>query len=116
MYTFIIKLIMEELKVVKHIILWNLKDEYTEKEKTEIKINAKKALEALVGEIPGLIDMNIQITCLESSTAELMLDSTFEDYEALKNYAVHPKHVEVADNFVRPYTSSRNCIDYEIDG
>ena len=107
---------MGEIKMVKHILLWNLKNEYSDKEKAEIKSNAKKALEALVGQIPGLIDMNIQITCLESSTAELMLDSTFEDFEALKNYSIHPKHVEAADNFVRPYTSSRNCIDYEIDG
>lgn len=100
--------------MVKHIILWNLKDEYSDGEKAQIKENAKVALEGLVGQIPGLLDMKITTKYLESSTAELMLDSTFESADALKNYAVHPEHVAVADKFVRPYTSSRSCIDYEI--
>jgi hypothetical protein len=42
-----------------------------------------------------------------------MLDSSFEDEESLKGYAVHPKHVDVANNKVRPFTSSRVCMDYE---
>lgn len=43
-----------------------------------------------------------------------MLDSTFENETALKEYAVHPKHVAVADGKVRPYTAVRLCMDYEI--
>ena len=43
-----------------------------------------------------------------------MLDSTFEDEAALKNYAVHPEHVAVADNKVRPYTKLRSCLDYVV--
>lgn len=43
-----------------------------------------------------------------------MLDSTFENEEALKNYATHPAHVAVADNKVRPFTASRNCLDFEL--
>jgi hypothetical protein len=43
-----------------------------------------------------------------------MLDSSFVDEAALKGYAVHPAHVEVADTKVRPYTKTRACIDYEV--
>lgn len=43
-----------------------------------------------------------------------MLDSTFENEEALKGYAVHPEHVKVADGKVRPYMEVRMCIDYEV--
>jgi hypothetical protein len=43
-----------------------------------------------------------------------MLDSTLEDEAALKGYAVHPAHVEVADTKVRPFTASRVCMDYEV--
>ena len=43
-----------------------------------------------------------------------MLDSTFESEEALKGYAVHPKHVAIADCKVRPYTANRVCMDYEV--
>lgn len=110
----LIFLFLEEIKMVKHIILWNLKDEYTEEEKAQIKKNAKTALEGLSGKIPGLLDIKIQISYLESSNAEMMLDSTFESSDALKNYSIHPEHVKVADTFVRPYTSKRSCIDYEI--
>ena len=51
---------------------------------------------------------------LASSNADLMLDSTFESEDALKNYAVHPAHVEVADTLVRPFTAQRSCLDFEI--
>ena len=34
--------------------------------------------------------------------------------ETLKNYAVHPSHVEVADTKVRPFTKTRSCLDFEI--
>lgn len=40
--------------MVKHIILWKLKDDISSTEKTEIKKNAKKALEDLKGKIDGL--------------------------------------------------------------
>ena len=49
---------------------------------------------------------------LASSNAEVMLDSTFESEEALKGYSVHPEHVKVADEKVRPYTKTRSCMDF----
>ena len=41
-------------------------------------------------------------------------DTTFESVDALKAYAVNPKHVAVADGKVRPYTAIRSCLDYEV--
>ena len=64
--------------------------------------------------IPGLVEVKVRTECLPSSTADVMLDTTFDDVESLKAYAVHPKHVEVADSKVRPYTAIRSCMDYEI--
>ena len=55
---------------------------------------------------------HIQTEGLASSNADLMLDSSFEDEESLKGYAVHPAHVAVADGAVRPYTKTRVCLDY----
>lgn len=101
--------------MVKHIILWQLKEEYSLREKEEIKAGIKEGLEGLQGKVPGLVDIHVEISCLASSNADVMLDSTFEDEASLKNYAVHPAHVEVADNKVRPYTAVRNCIDFEIE-
>ncbi len=100
--------------MVKHVILWTLKDEYSGVEMEEIKKNMKEALEGLKGQIPGLIDIKVYTEPLSSSNCDVMLDSAFESEEALKNYAVHPLHVEVANSKVRPFTASRTCMDYEV--
>ena len=96
--------------MVKHIILWKLKEEFSEEEKKQIK----EGLEGLAGQIPGMTEIKVRIDCLPSSTVDVMLDSTFESAEALKTYSTHPKHVAVADSKVRPYTAVRSCMDYEI--
>lgn len=98
--------------MVKHIILWQLKDEFSAEEKENIKAGIKSGLEGLAGKIPGLVDIHVQTTSLLSSNADVMLDSTFESEEALKAYAIHPEHVKVADEKVRPFTKSRSCLDF----
>ena len=100
--------------MVEHVILWQLKDELTKEQISEVKAGIKSGLEGLKGEIPGLIDITVVTEGLASSNADVMLDSTFESEEALKGYATHPKHVAVADGKVRPYTANRVCMDYEV--
>ena len=100
--------------MVKHVILWQLKDELSDAEKAAVKAGIKEGLEGLAGKIPGLVEVHVNINGLPSSTADLMLDTTFESAEALKGYSVHPAHVAVADGKVRPYTKARFCLDYEI--
>lgn len=102
--------------MVKHVILWKLKEELSDSEKAEIKAAMKRELESLKGKVPGLLDITIQTKPLASSNAEVMLDSTLEDEAALKGYAVHPEHVKVADTYVRPYTQVRMCMDFEVGG
>ncbi len=100
--------------MVKHVILWTLKDEFSDYEKAKIISEMKEALEGLKGKIPGLIDITVNTNKLSTSTADVMLDSTFESEEALKGYSVHPEHVKVADGKVRPFTKARACLDYLI--
>ena len=101
--------------MVKHIILWRLREDLSAEEKETVKRNIKAGLEGLAGRIPGLIYINVVIDGrLDSSNADVMLDSMFEDEAALRAYAVHPEHVAVADGKVRPYTIQRTCLDYEI--
>jgi len=100
--------------MVKHVILWKLKEEYSDAEKSSIKEGIKQGLEGLKGKIDGLIDIKVNIEPLPSSNCDLMLDSSFIDAAALNGYSVHPAHVEVANTKVRPYTSSRVCMDYEV--
>ena len=98
--------------MVKHIILWKLKDEYNN---DEIKAGIKVGLEGLKGKIPGLFEVKVQIKGLESSNADVMLYSVFESEEALKEYSSNPFHVEVADSKVRPFTKTRLCMDFCVE-
>ncbi len=100
--------------MVKHIILWKLKEEFTLSQKDEIKLGIKEGLEGLLGKIPGLLEIKVQTNPLPTSNADVMLDSTFENEDALKEYAKHPLHVDVANNNVRPYTEIRLCMDFEV--
>lgn len=101
--------------MVKHIILWTLNPELSDEEKENVKKGIKQGLESLKGKVPGLIDIKVNIDGrLESSNCDVMLDSTLESAEALKVYASHPSHLEVANTKVRPYTVQRTCLDFEL--
>ncbi len=95
--------------MVKHIILWTLKEEFNTQ---QIKREMKVALEGLIGVVPGLLTMKIEIEPLATSNADVMLYSELESEEALQGYAVHPAHVKVADTKVRPFTKTRTVIDF----
>ena len=101
--------------MVKHIMLWKLNPDLTDSEKLSVKAEIKKGLEGLVGIVPGLVDAKVNIDGrLDSSNVDVMLDSTLVSEEALKKYATHPAHVEVANTKVRPFTVQRSCLDFEI--
>ncbi len=101
-----------ETKMVKHVILWKLKDDIADK--AAVKAGIKSGLEGLKGVVPGLVDIVVQTEGLPSSNADVMLDSTLASEEALKGYAVHPAHVKVADEKVRPFTQARMCLDFVV--
>ena len=101
--------------MVKHIILWTLNPGLSEEEKISVKKGIKEGLEGLQGQVPGLVDIKVNIDGrLASSNCDVMLDSTLESEAALKAYATHPAHVAVADGKVRPYTVQRTCLDFEM--
>ena len=99
--------------MVKHVILWKLKEELSAEEKREVKRGIKSGLEGLKGVVPGLVSIQVITEGLASSNADVMLDSSFKDEAALKGYSVHPAHVEVANTKVRPFAQIRLCLDYE---
>lgn len=99
--------------MVKHIILWTLKEEYTAAEKEEIKANIKAGLEGLAGQIPGLTEIKVFTEPMGGSNCDLTLYSVFDDEAALLGYNVHPAHVDVANNKVRPFVAVRTCMNYE---
>lgn len=98
--------------MVKHIILWKLKEEYSEKERAELSAEAKSRLEALNGRIDGLITLKVQLSPLPSSSADMMLYSEFTSAAALADYQKNPVHLEAA-GFVRSIVEKRMALDFE---
>ena len=79
--------------MVKHIVLYTLKEGVNTED--AVKLIAS-CLEPLVGKIPGLLHMEIRQAFQGMDYA---LYSEFESREALKNYAVHPLHLQAKDKF-----------------
>ena len=94
--------------MIKHIILWKLKEDAP----AEAKAEAKSRLESLNGKIPGMLSLTVHTNGLASSNADMMLDSAFETEEALAGYQVNPLHVAAA-TYVRSVVKSRVCMDFE---
>lgn len=98
--------------MVKHIIIWKLKEEI--KDKDNVKAKIKTELENLEGKIAGLEEMKILTEGFDSSSGDIMMNSTFSDNTSLKAYQSHPLHVEVATRIVRPNVAQRLSFDFEI--
>lgn len=97
--------------MIKHMIIWKLNDNISDKKTRAIEI--KNALEGLNGKIDGLINMKILIENLSNSSGDIMMDSTFENEFALNNYQNNKLHLEIANNLVRPSVENRLSFDYE---
>lgn len=99
--------------MVKHIIIWNFKDEFTDEEKQKLSAEIKTGLEDLKCKIDGLEEIKVYTDFLDSSNGDLMLDSLFTDENALKAYQTNPEHLKVAE-IVRASVCSRKCVDFEV--
>ena len=102
------------MNLVRHVIIWQMKDGLGEAGSTAVKNEIKQKLEALVGVIDGLKEVKVITDVMDSSNADLMLDCLLEDEKALRDYAVHPAHVAVKDGLIMPNVKSRVCIDYHL--
>jgi len=94
--------------MVKHIVLYTLKEGVDKKEAISI---IKAQLEPLVGVIPGLTHMEIRGAY--QGGMDYALYSEFESREALQNYASHPAHLAAKEYFWH-FLDTRVCADYEL--
>jgi hypothetical protein len=97
--------------MVKHVIIWTLKAEFSDEEKRRAAEKIKSSLEGLMGKISGMTSVKVNIDLLPSSTGDVMLDTEFTDENALKAYQVNPDHVAAA-TYIRSVVSDRKCVDY----
>ena len=93
--------------MVKHIVLYTLKDGVDKDEAVKL---ISSVLEPLVGKIPGLMHMEIRRAY---NGMDYALYSEFESREALAAYAVHPLHQEAKTHFFH-LLGSRVAADYDL--
>lgn len=98
--------------MVKHIVLWNFIEGFSDREKAEAGAKMKALLEPIKALVPGAVEIQVVQNQLASSNRDIALVSTFETVEALSTYQNHPAHVE-AGKYVRSVTCNRACMDYE---
>jgi quinol monooxygenase YgiN len=99
--------------MIKHIVLWKLKEEANGFSKEQNASEIKMRLEALNGQIEGLLKLEVGFDFLHSAeSADIVLYSEFENKEALDYYQQHPLHKAVMP-FIGEARSERRVVDYE---
>ena len=93
--------------MVKHIVMYTLKEDVNKVEAVEI---IRSVLEPLVGKIPGLTHMEIRQAF---NGLDYCLYSEFESRQALTEYASHPLHLEAKTHF-HHFIATRYAADYEV--
>ena len=98
--------------MVKHIVLFKLKDEVPEAEKLVVMKKFKEAIEALPAVIPVIRKIEVGLNTNPGETWHIALYSEFDNLDDVKFYATHPLHV-AAGKIIAEVKESRACVDYE---
>lgn len=98
--------------MVRHVVMWQLKDEIDGEEKDKILENIKIYIEDLRYSIGGIVEISVQTFGLPSSNADVMLNALFVDREALDFYLEHNEHIRVAEKYVMPYVKNKVFMDF----
>jgi hypothetical protein len=98
----------------KHVVMWKFKDSAENGSRNENLQKAKQLLDALPEKIAVIRNFEVGIDILHSSTSyDLILNSSFENQQALVQYQTHPEHVKVVE-FLRKVQISKVVVDYVV--
>ncbi|MDK2954581.1 MAG: hypothetical protein PWQ57_77 [Desulfovibrionales bacterium] len=100
--------------MIKHIVMWRVKDGAEGASKMENAVEIKTRLEGLMGVVPGVVSLEVGINELAGETsADVVLVSEFASMEELDAYQTHPLHLEVVA-FVKKVATERRAVDYSV--
>ena len=98
--------------MVKHIVLFKLRDELAPEKKLEVSINFKKAIESLPAQIHFIRKVFVGINTNSNEKWDICLESEFDSLDDIKTYSIHPAHIAAAQT-IKDYKADRACCDYE---
>lgn len=100
--------------MLKHIVMWKLKDHAEGADKATNARKMKEMLDSCAGLVPGILKLEAVVAQpgLEA-TYDVVLYSEFGSKEALDAYQEHPQHVAMKP-FIGAIREARQCMDYEV--
>jgi hypothetical protein len=100
--------------MIKHIVLWRLKEFAEGSIKQGNILKVKEMLEDMRGKIPGMLKLEVGLNSESSDSAsDISLYTEFESRAALDAYQIHPVHMKVKE-FLPLVRSERRVVDYEV--
>jgi quinol monooxygenase YgiN len=100
--------------MVKHIIMWRLRDSAEGFSKTENAQRMKQQLERLGQRIREIKYLEVGININTSQDAfDVVLYSEFENRDDLETYQNHPAHLAFKE-FIGEIRSEKRIVDYEV--
>jgi hypothetical protein len=98
--------------MVKHIVVFKLKEGVPQEEKNALIAQFKKAIESLPAQIPVIRKIEVGFNINPKEDWHIALYSEFDSLEDVKTYAVHPGHV-AAGKILAGIRETRACVDYQ---
>ena len=100
--------------MIKHIVMWRLKETGNGQSKSENLKQMKAMLEALPAKISEIVEFEVGIDFDRSERAfDMVLVSAFASKETLKAYQIHPEHQKVVA-FLPEIVAEGKVVDYEV--
>lgn len=99
--------------MVRHIVMFKLKEFDTLEAKEAKMQEIKVALEALIDKIDVLRMIRLDFNVNPAETWDIILTTELDSLADINTYANHPEHVAVAKNIIGPVKADRACVDYE---
>jgi hypothetical protein len=100
--------------MVKHVVMWKLKDFAEGASKKENALKIKSNLEGLKSKIKEVKYLEIGISSSDAADFyDIVLISEFKDFRDLESYRKHPEHVKAAE-FIGKVQLERKVVDYNI--
>lgn len=101
--------------MIKHIVMWQLKERALENTKEKNAMMLKIELESLIHKIKEIkhIEVGLNFSTRENAF-DACLYTEFKTKKDLNIYAIHPDHLKVKE-FISKISSNSNIIDYEVN-
>ncbi len=100
--------------MIKHIVMWKLKEEAEGADRAANALEMKRRLDACATIVPGIIAFEVTLAQPDlEATYDVVLYSEFADRAALAAYIAHPVHQAVVP-FIGAIREGRQCMDYEV--